>query len=203
MRDQSEQSALDVLEEILEYRSYFVGIGLDSNEIDRPPSKFIRLYKRAHELGLHCVAHAGEEGPASYVKEAIELLKVQRIDHGIHCVDDLELLEEIAQRKLPLTMCPLSNLKLKVVKDISKLPLRLFLEKDIKVTINSDDPAYFGGYILANFRAIQEAFQLSTENWVQLTQNAIDAAFISTERRQELLKELENVLNIHKITFSS
>jgi adenosine deaminase len=198
MRDESEQSALKVLEEALEYRDYFIGIGLDSTEIGNPPSKYIRLYQRAHEVGLHCVAHAGEEGPASYVKEAIELLKAERIDHGIHCADDPELLKQIAQCKIPLTMCPLSNLKLKVVKKIKDLPLQLFLDNDVKVTINSDDPAYFGGYILANFYAVQEAFQLSIENWIQLTQNAIYAAFITDERRQELLKELENVVKNHK-----
>jgi len=198
MRDESEQSALEIFNQALEYREYFIGIGLDSTEIDNPPSKYIQLYKKAHELGLHCVAHAGEEGPASYVKEAIELLQVKRIDHGIHCVDDPVLLQQIAQRKIPLTVCPLSNVRLKVVKKIHDLPLQIFLENDIKITINSDDPAYFGGYILANFNAIQEAFQLSIENWVQLTQNAIYAAFITNKRREELLKELEDVLKNHK-----
>ncbi|CAF1535566.1 unnamed protein product [Rotaria sordida] len=198
LRDQSEQSALQILEKALEYRDYFIGVGLESNEKDNPPSKFIQLYKRAHELGLHRVAHASEEGPSSYAKETIELLKVERIDHGIHCVDDPALLQQIAQCKIPLTVCPLSNLKLKVVKKIQDLPLKVFMDNDIKVTINSDDPAYFGGYILANFNAIQEAFQLSIENWIQLTLNAIDAAFITNERRQELLKELENVLKNHK-----
>ncbi len=198
MRDESEQSALEILNQALEYREYFIGIGLDSTEIDNPPSKYIQLYKKAHELGLHCVAHAGEEGPALYVKEAIELLQVKRIDHGIHCVDDPVLLQQIAQRKIPLTVCPLSNVRLKVVKKIHDLPLQIFLENDIKITINSDDPAYFGGYILANFNAIQEAFQLSIENWIQLTQNAIDAAFITDKRREELLKELEDVLKNYK-----
>jgi adenosine deaminase len=144
------------------------------------------------------VAHAGEEGPASYVKEAIELLQVERIDHGIHCADDPILLQQIAQCKIPLTVCPLSNVRLKVVKKIEDLPLRLFLDNDVKVTINSDDPGYFGGYILANFIAIQEAFQLSIENWVQLTENAIYAAFITEKRREELLNELKNVLKNQK-----
>ncbi|CAF1411579.1 unnamed protein product [Adineta steineri] len=198
LRDESEQSALDILDKALEYREYFIGIGLESNEINNPPSKFIRLYKKAHELGLHCVAHAGEEGSSSYIKEALDLLKVERIDHSIHCIDDPILLKQIAQSQIPLTMCPLSNLKLKVVKKIHDLPLKLFLENHIRVTINSDDPAYFDGYILANFYAIQEAFQLSIQDWVQLTQNAIYAAFISNERRQELLKELEDILKNHQ-----
>ncbi len=198
MRDKNEQAALEVFEKALEYREYFIGIGLDSAEIDNPPSKYIHLYKKAHEVGLHCVAHAGEEGPASYVKEAIELLQVERIDHGIHCVDDPVLLQQIAQRKIPLTVCPLSIVKVKGVKEIHDLPIQIFLENDIKITINSDDPAYFGGYILANFNAIQEAFQLSIENWVQLTKNAIYAAFITDKRREELLKELETVLKNHK-----
>jgi len=197
VRHESEQSALEILEKALEYREYFIGIGLDSTEINNPPSKYIQLYKRAHELGLHCVAHAGEEGPASYVKEAIELLQVERIDHGIHCADDPVLLQQIAERKIPLTVCPISNVRLKVVKKIQDLPLKLFLENNIKVTINSDDPGYFGGYILANFNAIQEAFQLSIEDWVQLTENAIDAAFITDKRREELLNELKNVLKNH------
>jgi adenosine deaminase len=198
LREEGEQSALEILDKALEYREYFIGIGLDSTEIDHPPSKYIQLYKKAHELGLRCVAHAGEEGPASYVKEAIELLQVERIDHGIHCVDDPELLQHIAQRKIPLTVCPLSNVRIKVVKKIHDLPLQIFLENNIKITINSDDPGYFGGYILANFNAIQEAFQLSIENWIQLTQNAIYAAFITDKRREELLKELENVLKNQK-----
>ncbi len=198
MRNESEQSALEVLEKALEYREYFIGIGLDSSEIDHPPSKFIQLYQRAHELNLHCVAHAGEEGPAAYVKEAIELLRIERIDHGIHCIDDPILLQYIAQNKIPLTVCPLSNVKLRVVKNINDLPIKLFLENDIKITINSDDPGYFGGYILANFNAVQETFQLSIENWVQVTKNAIWAAFITDKRRQELLNELEYVLKNHQ-----
>lgn len=192
MREQSEQTLLEIFDKALEYREYFIGIGLESTEMGNPPSKHTQLYKKARELGLHCVVHAGEEGPPSYVKEAIDLLQAERIDHGIHCADDPILLQEIAQRKIPLTLCPLSNLKLKVVKTIHDLLLRIFLENDIKVTINSDDPAYFGGYILANFNAIQEAFQLSIDDWIQLTRNAIDAAFVTDKRREELLKELEN-----------
>ncbi|CAF2769216.1 unnamed protein product [Rotaria sp. Silwood2] len=143
MSDQNEQSALQILDKALEYRDYFIGIGWKSNEINNPPSKFIQLYKRAHDLVLHCVAHASEEGPSLYAKEAIELLKVKRIDHGIHCADDPAFLQQIAQYKIHLTKCPLSNLKLKVIKIIQDLPLKLFLDNNIKVTINSDDPAYF------------------------------------------------------------
>jgi adenosine deaminase len=198
MRNESEQSALEVLEKTLEYREYFIGIGLDSSEIDHPPSKFIQLYQRAHELNLHCVAHAGEEGPAAYVKQAIELLHIERIDHGIHCADDPELLQQIARNRIPLTVCPLSNVRLRVVKNINDLPIKLFLDNDIKITINSDDPGYFGGYMLTNFNAVQEAFQLSIENWVQLTKNAIYAAFITDKRREELVNELEDVLKNHK-----
>ena len=198
VRHESEQSALDVLEKALEYREYFIGIALDSTEVGNPPSKYVKLYQRAQELGLHRVAHAGEEGPASYVRDAIELLHIERIDHGIHCADDPVLMQEIARKKIPLTVCPLSNVKLKVVKSLHDHPIKTFLENGIRVTINSDDPAYFDAYILANFNAVQEAFQLSIENWVQLTQNAIYAAFITDQRRQELFNELECVLKSYE-----
>lgn len=195
IRHESEQSALNAFEQALTYRKYFIGIALDSTELGNPPSKFIRLFQRAREVGLHCVAHAGEEGPASYIRQAIELLQIERIDHGIRSMDDPELLEYLAEKKIPLNICPLSNVHLKVVKNIQDLPIKLFLEKNVKFTINSDDPAYFHGYILSNFHAVQEAFQLSRETWIQLTRNAIDASFIPDERREELLKELESVLH--------
>ena len=195
IRHESEQSALKAFEQALEYRDYFVGIALDSSESDNPPSKFVQLYQRAHELGLHCVAHAGEEGPAEYVRQAIELLHIERIDHGIHSKDDLELLDQIALAEIPLTICPLSNVSLKVVEKIEDLPIKLFLEKNVKITINSDDPPFFHGYILANFLAVQEAFQFSNETWIELTRNAINAAFINDTRREELFKELETIVN--------
>ncbi|UJR36674.1 hypothetical protein I4U23_029391 [Adineta vaga] len=198
MRDKTEQSALEIFEKALEYRRYFVGIGLESNEINNPPSKFIQLYRKAHEMGLHCVAHAGEEGPAAYVEESFEVLKVERIDHGIHCMDDPLLLKKIGQSQIVFTVCPLSNLKLNIVKTIDDLPIKLFLENQVKITINSDDPAYFGGYILANFHIIQKTFHLSMEDWSQLTKNAINGAFISNERRQDLIKELIIVSENHK-----
>lgn len=196
-RDESEQAALDVLQQALAYREHFVGIGLEANEVGHPPSKFARLYAKARELGLHCVAHAGEEGPASYVQEAMDILNVERIDHGVHCVDDPVLVKRIAECRVPITLCPLSNLKLKVVRAIADLPLKTLLDQGVRVTINSDDPAYFGGYILANFQAVQEAFHLSVDDWARLTRNAIDGAFLSNERRQELRQELQTTLENH------
>ena len=201
VRHESEQSALDALEQALEYRKYFIGIALDSTELGNPPSKFVRLYQRAREVGLHRVAHAGEEGPASYVRQAIELLQIERIDHGIRSMDDPDLLEYLAEKKIPLNICPLSNVNLKIVKNMEELPIKLFLEKNVKFTINSDDPAYFQGHILANFHAVQEAFQLSRETWIDLTRNAIDAAFITDARREELSNELESVMNNSSMHF--
>ncbi len=168
MRHLSEESAFHTLEEAMNYRNLISGIGLDSSEKGHPPNKFARIFEKARTEGFRVVAHAGEEGPPEYVWEAIDLLHVSRIDHGNRSLEDPELVEELVTRKMPLTVCPLSNLKLKVVKDMSKHPLKEMLEKGMMVTVNSDDPAYFGGYVSENYQAVALALNLSKEQIAQL-----------------------------------
>ncbi|WP_106477274.1 adenosine deaminase [Phytohalomonas tamaricis] len=193
LRDQSEESAIETLEAALPFREHFIGVGLDSAERGNPPSKFERVFARAGELGLHRVAHAGEEGPAAYIKEALDLLHAERIDHGVRCLEDESVVAELAKKRIPLTVCPLSNVYLKVVERMEDHPLPKLIEAGLCVTLHSDDPAYFGGYMGANFTAVQNAFNWPNETWIQLTRNAIEASFISDERRKALLAELDEV----------
>lgn len=190
LRHLSEQSALKTFEEAATYADKFIAFGLDSAENGNLPSKFFNVFNRVREEGFFVVAHAGEEGPAAYVWEAIELLEADRIDHGVRSIDDADLLEELREREIPLTVCPLSNLKLNVVKDLKELPLRTFLEKEILATINSDDPAYFGGYINENFRQTAEALNLSRADIFTLARNSFMASFITAEERNRFLEKL-------------
>lgn len=194
LRDMTEDSALETLEAALPYRSHFIGVGLDSAEVGNPPEKFIRAFERARAEGFHVVAHAGEEGPAEYIRQALDLLHIERIDHGVRCVEDAQLLERVAREGIPLTVCPLSNLYLKVISKMEDHTLPKLLEAGLKVTLNSDDPAYFGGYMNDNFLAVQEAFDLTRDQWVSMTENAINATFISAERKAELHKVLQTYL---------
>lgn len=194
LRDMTEDSALETLEAALPYRSHFIGVGLDSAEVGNPPEKFIRAFERARAEGFHVVAHAGEEGPAEYIRQALDLLHIERIDHGVRCVEDAQLLERVAREGIPLTVCPLSNLYLKVISKMEDHTLPQLLEAGLKVTLNSDDPAYFGGYMNDNFLAVQEAFDLTRDQWVSMTENAINATFISAERKAELHKVLQTYL---------
>ena len=155
LRHLSEESAFNTLELALPYKDKILGVGLDSSEVGNPPEKFSRVFEKARQLGFLTVAHAGEEGPVAYIHEALDILKIDRIDHGNNSKDSEVLMDEIARKRIALTMCPLSNLKLAVVKDLKDHPLRKFLEKNIAVTINSDDPAYFGGYLNENLIAVQ------------------------------------------------
>lgn len=191
LRDMTEASALATLEAALPYREHFIGVGLDSAEVGHPPEKFIRVFERARAEGLHAVAHAGEEGPADYIKQALDLLKIERIDHGVRCVEDDSLLKRVAEDNIPLTVCPLSNVYLKVIDRMEDHTLPQLLAAGLKVTLNSDDPAYFGGYMNDNFLAVQKAFSLSRAQWVTLTRNAIDASFASVVRKQVLHDELD------------
>ena len=154
------------------------GVGLDSSELGHPPSKFARVFARARELGLHVTAHAGEEGPPDYVWQALDLLKVERIDHGNRALEDPALVQRIAAEQITLTVCPLSNLRLCVIPEIAQSPVRKMLDAGLKVTINSDDPAYFGGYVNDNFHAIAEALDLSEAQIVELARNSFTGSFL-------------------------
>jgi adenosine deaminase len=186
LRHLDENAAMKTLETALDYKELITAVGLDSSEIGHPPSKFQRVFERAKAEGFLTVAHAGEEGPAQYVWEALNLLKVSRVDHGNHSLDDEKLVRELVSRKMPLTVCPLSNLKLKVVKNLKEHPLREMLQKGLLVTINSDDPAYFGGYINENYLAISEALNLSKEEILMLAKNSFQASFLDEETKQKL-----------------
>ncbi|MEK9967803.1 MAG: adenosine deaminase [Ferrovibrio sp.] len=184
LRHLDEASALRTLEEALPWRDRFIGVGLDSSEQGHPPSKFKTVFARAHALGLKAVAHAGEEGPPAYVWEALDLLKVHRIDHGNRALEDDALVARLAAEKMALTVCPLSNLRLCVVNDMTQHPLRRMLQAGLVATVNSDDPAYFGGYVNENYNAVQQALGLSRDEIVTLAENGFRAAFIDEAAKQ-------------------
>jgi adenosine deaminase len=193
LRHLSEEDAFATLEATLPHRERFIGVGLDSSELGHPPEKFQRVFERCRELGLHVVAHAGEEGPPEYMWQAIDLLKVERIDHGVACLQDPLLVTELAHTRLPLTVCPLSNLKLCVVNDLREHPLKRMLHAGLCVTVNSDDPAYFGGYLNTNFVQTVEALDLSRDDVITLAQNSFEASFVDAERRAACIEQLREV----------
>lgn len=195
LRHLSEEECLATLEQAVPHLDKIKSIGLDSSELGHPPEKFTRLYQRASELGLLKVAHAGEEGPAAYVWSAIDVLKVDRIDHGNRCLDDDKLVEHIIEKNLTLTVCPLSNLKLQVVKDLKQHPIKTMLDKGLNATVNSDDPAYFGGYVNDNFIAIDEALNLSQEDIIQLVENSFTGSFLAPQHIKEHLKQIAIILS--------
>jgi adenine deaminase len=191
LRDLDIENAMATLDQALAYKDRIVGVGLDSAEIGNPPTKFTEVFARARQEGFLTVAHAGEEGPAAYVREAIDALHALRIDHGNHSIDDEALLQRLVKARIPLTMCPLSNLRLCVVDDLANHPLRRMLEKGLLVTVNSDDPAYFGGYVNENYAAIQKATGLTREELVTLARNSFEASFLNSERKAALIDRLE------------
>ncbi|WP_374435876.1 adenosine deaminase [Inhella sp.] len=194
LRHLSEDAAFETLEQALPYRQHFIGVGLDSSERGHPPEKFARVFARCRELGLHVVAHAGEEGPPAYIEAALDVLKVERIDHGVRCSESPALVERLAREQIPLTVCPLSNVKLCVFKRLAEHNLAALLAAGLKVTINSDDPAYFGGYLLQNFLETFEALpQLGPTQAIQLARNSLEASFASTEAKAGWLRRLEEV----------
>jgi len=176
-----------------EYADLWIGVGLDSGEVGNPPEKFAKVFARARELGLRVVAHAGEEGPPAYVHGALDVLQVERIDHGVRSEEDPVLMQRLAASRMPLTVCPLSNLKLCVVKDLRDHNLARLLRAGLCVTVNSDDPAYFGGYMNANFIATADALGLSREELVELARNSFTASFVTDAERRPWLAELEAV----------
>lgn len=192
LRHLPESAAFTTLELATPYLDKIKAVGLDSSEIGHPPSDFERVFAKARELKLLTVAHAGEEGPAEYIWQALNLLQVSRVDHGNHSLDDDKLVAELAKRQMPLTVCPLSNQKLKVCPDLKQHPLRRMLEAGLLATINSDDPAYFGGYIGDNFTAIQEALNLSKEEVLTLARNSFQASFLSEAEKQTQFLRSDN-----------
>jgi adenine deaminase len=192
LRHLSEDEGLQTLESALPYREHFIGLGLDSSERGHPPEKFERLFRRARELGLHCVAHAGEEGPAAYVTSALDVLGVERIDHGVRSLDDPVLMQRLAREGTPLTVCPLSNVRLCVVPELAAHPLPAMLEAGLKITVNSDDPAYFGGYLNTNLRELFLAHpSLGAPQAYALLRNSLEASFASFELKQSWLTQLD------------
>ena len=194
LRHLSEDDALATLEAALPWRDRFIGVGLDSSELGHPPEKFERVFARARALGLRAVAHAGEEGPPAYIRAALDVLGVQRIDHGVRCLEDPALVERLARERVPLTVCPLSNIKLKVFDRLERHNIAALLEAGLRATVNSDDPAYFGGYINDNFVQLFESQpRLGPREAYTLLRNGIEAAFVDEEDKLLWIEELETV----------
>ncbi|UQA95511.1 adenosine deaminase [Streptomyces halobius] len=191
LRDESAASALETFEAARPYLDRITAVGLDSAEVGHPPSKFAEVYALAREAGLKCVAHAGEEGPAAYVWEALDVLGVDRIDHGVRCMDDERLVARLVADQVPLTVCPLSNVRLRVIDDLADHPLPAMLDAGLLITVNSDDPAYFGGYADDNFTAVREALGLDEEALRRLARNSFRAAFLDEETRATYVKEVD------------
>lgn len=198
LRHLSEEEAFKTLEESLPFKDKITCVGLDSSEKGNPPSKFKNVYKKATELGYIPVAHAGEEGDADYVWEAIDILKVKRIDHGNNALQDDTLVQEIIKRDIALTVCPLSNTALKVVNDLKEHPLKKMLKIGLKVTINSDDPAFFGGQVNKNYEEVQKALNLTKEEIYTLAKNSFQYSFLDEDTKEKYLNELETYYQINK-----
>jgi adenosine deaminase len=192
LRDQTPASAMVTLETARPYRHLIAGVGLDSAEAGHPPRDFAAVFRAARRAGFAAVAHAGEEGPAEYVAEALDILGAVRIDHGVRAIDDQAIVERLAREQVPLTMCPLSNLALQVTPNLADHPLKRLLDAGVPVTVNSDDPAYFGGYLAANYVAIAAALHLTRDDVVTLARNSLDASWLPAERHRALLDELES-----------
>ena len=195
LRDLDAESAMETLDEALAYRDRIVGVGLDSAEVGHPPSKFAAVFEKARSHGFLPVAHAGEEGPASYVTEALDLLRVVRIDHGIRSLDDAALVERLVAAQTPLTVCPLSNVKLRAVENMALHPIKEMLAAGLFVTVNSDDPPYFGGYVNENYSAIQEALDFTDDELAQLARNSFQASFLGPEEKARHIAAIDAYMN--------
>jgi adenosine deaminase len=191
LRHLSADEAMRTLAEALPYRGAIAAVGLDSSEAGHPPSKFAEVFSRARDAGLLAVAHAGEEGPPAYIEEALDILKVRRIDHGVRCEEDPVLLQRLARERIPLTVCPLSNVRLNVFASIEHHNIKRLLERGICVTVNSDDPAYFGGYVVANFLALQRGLGLSRFELAALARNSIEASFLDAAAKHQWYAAIE------------
>ncbi len=191
LRHLSEHEAFECLEQVLPQRDLLLGVGLASSEFGHPPEKFARVFARARALGFRLVAHAGEEGPPEYIWSALDVLKVERIDHGVQAVKDTALMARLARERIPLTVCPLSNLKLRVFPTLQQHSVRQMLEAGIVATLNSDDPAYFGGYVNENFTQTFKALGLTAQHAWQLASNSFEASFIDDARKRHYLERLQ------------
>ncbi len=198
LRHLSEEEAFKILNQSLLFKDKIKAIGLDSSEIGNPPSKFKNVYKAAIKEGYIPLAHAGEEGPPAYIWEALDILSIKRIDHGNNCLQDENLIKEIIKRDIALTVCPLSNTALQVVKDLKDHPLKKMMDLGLKVTINSDDPAYFGGQVNQNYIEIQKALCLSKEDLFILAKNSFNYSLLSSEKKEEYTKSLDEYFEINK-----
>jgi adenine deaminase len=190
LRHLSAESALETLLQALPFRDWICAVGLDSSETGNPPGKFSSVFQRARAEGFPAVAHAGEEGPPDYIWQALELLKASRIDHGVRCLEDERLVQRLAAGRVPLTVCPLSNVRLRVFGSLGDHNLKRMLERGLSVTVNSDDPAYFGGYLTDNFLAVQRALDLSHREIRQLVENSFAGSFLEAGQRQAYLDEV-------------
>jgi adenosine deaminase len=192
LRHLSEESAFATLQQALPYRHHFIGVGLDSGERGNPPEKFERVFAKCRELGLHVVAHAGEEGPPAYIESALDLLQVQRIDHGVRCLESPALVQRLAALRMPLTVCPLSNVKLCVFDTLAEHNLGTLLDAGLCATVNSDDPAYFGGYINENFVQTFDALPaLTARHAYRLAANSFEASFADDAHKAQWLQQLD------------
>ena len=184
------EAAVDTWNLAAPFVHQMIGVGLDSSEVGNPPERFAEAYDRARAAGLHAVAHAGEEGPPEYISGALDTLRVERIDHGVRCEEDGAVVERLAREQIPLTMCPLSNVELRVFDRLEDHSIERLLDRGVRVTINSDDPAYFGGYVLDNYVATVEALDLSRDDIVSLARNSIEATFLPDDEKEALLADL-------------
>lgn len=191
LRHLSEEEAFKTLEEALPYKEHIIGVGLDSSEVGHPPEKFARVFAKAREHGFLTVAHAGEEGDPSYIWQALDLLKVERVDHGVRCLEDEKLVARLVEEKMPLTVCPLSNVKLRVFNELKDHNLKKLLDAGLCAMINSDDPAYFGGYLLQNYLETQEALDLSVDEVAELAKNSFRSSFLSNEEKEKYITEID------------
>lgn len=197
LRHLSAEEAMETLRSSLPFREWIVGVGLDSSEVGNPPEEFEVVFDEAREHGLLTVAHAGEEGPPEYIWQALDDLKVSRIDHGVRCVEDPKLVERLREEQIPLTVCPLSNVRLRVFDTIRDHDLKRMLDLGLCVTVNSDDPAYFGGYVDENFRAVQEGLGVTRDDIYRLAKNSFQASFLDAGEKQRLSNELDDYFASH------
>ncbi len=198
LRHLSEADAFATLTQALPFKNWIKAVGLDSSEIGHPPQKFERVFKQAIQEGFLSVAHAGEEAPADYIWQALELLKVQRIDHGVQCINDDKLMAYLKDKQIPLTVCPLSNIKLKVFHSMQEHTLKKLLDKGLCITINSDDPAYFGGYINRNFQAAAEDLRLTQAELITLAKNSFKASFLPEHEKSAHIEKINNLARLTK-----
>ena len=194
LRHLSEESAIETLKSSEQFTDVIYGVGLDSAEMGNPPEKFINVFSKAKGMGYKLVAHAGEEGPASYIWSSLDVLNVQRIDHGIRAIDDPDLMLRLIESQMPLTICPLSNVKLRVFDNMASHTILDMLDLGVCVTVNSDDPSYFGGYMTENFLALYDSLELSRDQAIRLINNSIDASFAEDSRKKELSNLLQRYI---------